>query len=64
MARKYVSLNTKAALATLSTNKLIDMEWNFGISVSSDSLKHLGNTFLHIKLVIEESGNEKPSIWN
>merc|ERR1719419_1046189 len=52
----YVSLNTKAALSTLKTNRLLDMEWNFGVAVASDTSSNLGTTFLHLQLVIDEAG--------
>jgi len=55
----YVSLNTKAALKTLTTNRLVDMEWNFGVTVASDSAASSSNTFLHIQMIIDEAGKQK-----
>merc|ERR1719150_1367587 len=57
--KHYVSLNTQAALSTLKTNRLIDMEWNFGVAASSDTSTNLGTTFLHLQLVIDESGSRR-----
>ena len=54
----YVKLNRSAVKSSLSINEVIDMEWKFGVSASSDSCKKLGTTFLQLKLVIDK-GNDK-----
>jgi COMM domain len=39
---------------TLMVNQLLDMEWKFGVTASSDTLNHAGNSFLQLKLVLEK----------
>eukprot|EP00484_Ammonia_sp_Unknown_P028696 CAMPEP_0197038764 /NCGR_PEP_ID=MMETSP1384-20130603/15663_1 /TAXON_ID=29189 /ORGANISM="Ammonia sp." /LENGTH=208 /DNA_ID=CAMNT_0042469251 /DNA_START=11 /DNA_END=637 /DNA_ORIENTATION=- len=54
----YVKLNRSAVKSSLKFNEVVDMEWKFGVSASSDSAKKLGTTFLQLKLVIDK-GNDK-----
>lgn len=51
---EYVKLNRSAVQSSLSINEVVDMEWKFGVSASSDSSKKLGTTFLQLKLVIDK----------
>lgn len=37
-------------------NHLIDMDWIFGVTASSDDSNHVGKTFLQLKLTL--SGND------
>eukprot|EP01083_Nonionella_stella_P013455 37871_1 len=55
---QYVKLNRSAVKSSLSINEVVDMEWKFGVSASSDTCKKLGTTFLQFKLVINK-GNDK-----
>ena len=55
---EYVKLNRSAVKSSLSLNEVIDMEWKFGVSASSDNAKKLGTTFLQLKLLIDK-GNDK-----
>eukprot|EP00485_Elphidium_margaritaceum_P008028 CAMPEP_0202701750 /NCGR_PEP_ID=MMETSP1385-20130828/14809_1 /ASSEMBLY_ACC=CAM_ASM_000861 /TAXON_ID=933848 /ORGANISM="Elphidium margaritaceum" /LENGTH=169 /DNA_ID=CAMNT_0049359231 /DNA_START=32 /DNA_END=541 /DNA_ORIENTATION=+ len=50
----YVTLNRSAVKSSLKFNEVIDMEWKFGVSASSDSCKKLGTTFLQLKLVLDK----------
>jgi hypothetical protein len=43
------------SLATLnpSSNELIDFNWNFGVTASTDECEHVGQTYLHLKILIK-----------
>ena len=52
-----------AAVATqaLSVDRLVDMEWRFGVTASTSELKSVGATFLQLKLMLQKrdgSGTE------
>lgn len=55
---EYVKLNRSAVASSLSLNEVVDMEWKFGVSASSNNAKKLGTTFLQLKLLINK-GNGK-----
>ena len=38
----------------LSVDRLVDMEWRFGVTASTSELKSVGATFLQLKLVLEK----------
>lgn len=42
---------------TLESNKLIDMDWSFGVTASSDDFDQVGKTFLQVKVKVD-TGNE------
>jgi hypothetical protein len=37
-------------------SQLVDMEWKFGVSSSSNHIDKLGNLFLQLKLVYSKGG--------
>lgn len=39
---------------TLMVNRLIDMDWKFGVTAASSELNKLGSTFLQVKLVLDK----------
>ena len=39
---------------TLKANQLVDMDWVFGVTASSDSCDEIGKTFLQLKLTFEQ----------
>jgi len=50
--RKGNGAMSKAAVGkTLMVNQLVDMQWKFGVTASSDDAAQLGSTFLQLKLV-------------
>jgi hypothetical protein len=56
--KKYSFQITSALVArTISKNKLIDLDWNFGVTASSDDSDHVGKTYLQLKLTIDEGDN-------
>ena len=58
---KWQQRNTSLAEAllsrTLATNKLLDMDWSFGVTASSDDADQVGKTFLQVKMKID-AGDE------
>ena len=60
--RKGNAAMAKAAAAkTLMVNQLVDMEWKFGVTASSDDAAQLGTTFLQLKLVTEKGADTETS---
>ena len=55
--KNYASLSRAAITKTLSMNELVNMEWKFGVTASSNDLESVGNTFLQLKLVINKGGH-------
>jgi COMM domain containing 7 len=47
-------LSRSAIGQTLCINELVDMDWKFGVTASSDDVENVGNTFLQLKLVIDK----------
>lgn len=46
-----------AVESTLTVNRLLDMDWRFGVTASSRSMDRVGATFLQMKLVTEDANN-------
>ena len=38
--------------STLQVHKLVDLEWKFGVTASTDELGRVGSTFLQLKFTI------------
>lgn len=47
-----VNISRSALSQTLMVNQLVDMEWKFGVTAASSEVDKVGNTFLQLKLVI------------
>lgn len=50
----FVSMTRSIMSQTLTLNPLVDMDWRFGVTVSSSEVNECGNTFLQMKLKIQE----------
>lgn len=37
----------------IAKNRLVDLDWSFGVTASTDDLDHVGKTFLQLKLTID-----------
>jgi len=48
---------------SMSVNKLIDLSWNFGVTVSTDEVKRLGDTYLQLKLVLDKGEGVAESVF-
>ena len=61
--RKANTGMTKAAITkSLVVNELVDMEWKFGVTASSDDAAQVGGTFLQLKLVLNK-GNGTENVY-
>ncbi|KAJ6240240.1 comm domain-containing protein [Anaeramoeba flamelloides] len=55
--KNFLSLSRIIGHQTLNVNRLIDMDWRFGVTASSDDLSSIGSTYLQLKFIIDnESG--------
>ena len=53
--RKASGGMSKAAVGqTVRMNELVDMQWKFGVTASSDDAAQIGSTFLQLKLVLNK----------
>ena len=43
----------------VTQNKLLDVDWNFGVTSASSECDHVGKTFLQLKLVIAQDQSTK-----
>mmetsp|Transcript_36639 Transcript_36639/g.82573 ORF Transcript_36639/g.82573 Transcript_36639/m.82573 type:complete len:202 (-) Transcript_36639:92-697(-) len=50
----FLSLSRGIADQTLVVNKLVDMDWRFGVTSSSSELKQVGRTFLQLRLQLDK----------
>ncbi|XP_070578973.1 COMM domain-containing protein 7-like isoform X2 [Ptychodera flava] len=57
-----VALSRTAVGQSLMINQLVDMEWKFGVTASSNEVNKVGNTFLQLKLVINK-GNRTENVY-
>lgn len=37
----------------IAKNRLVDLDWSFGVTASSEELDHVGKTFLQLKLTVD-----------
>ena len=53
---------TSLLATTVTANRLVDMDWSFGVTASSDDCDQVGKTFLQLKLTIDrgDEGNAAP----
>lgn len=52
--KSYSSQMVTSLLArTVTANRLVDMDWSFGVTASSDDCDQVGKTFLQLKLTID-----------
>ena len=38
----------------ITKNRLIDLDWSFGVTAASDDCDHVGKTYLQLKLTVDE----------
>lgn len=48
----------------LSKSKLVDLDWEFGITASSDEVDHIGKTYLQLKLTIQTDTIDRNNLIN
>lgn len=52
------SLSSSIADHALKVNKLVDMDWRFGVSSASSELQQVGRTFLQLRLQLDKGGGQ------
>lgn len=55
-------ISRSAVGQTLSVNQLVDMEWRFGVTASSNEVQRVGSSFLQLRLLINK-GNTKEEVF-
>ena len=55
--KHWEALKQKNESQNLMISQLVDMEWNFGVTASTNLIDKLGNAFLQLKLVYNKGGN-------
>lgn len=50
-----VSIANNLLSRAITNNQLVDMDWVFGVTASSDDCDHVGKTFLQLKLTLQSS---------
>lgn len=48
---------------TITSNKLIDLDWSFGVTASSNDCDQVGKTFLQLKLTLDEGNQSLKQIF-
>eukprot|EP00029_Vermamoeba_vermiformis_P014147 TRINITY_DN9279_c0_g1_i1.p1 TRINITY_DN9279_c0_g1~~TRINITY_DN9279_c0_g1_i1.p1 ORF type:complete len:207 (+),score=61.52 TRINITY_DN9279_c0_g1_i1:24-623(+) len=59
----YGELSSTLVGNTLQINKLLDMEWRFGITVANKELHSVGSTFLQVKLTLDKGNNQNDEVF-
>jgi len=59
----FVALSRSVIGQTLVVNNVLDMEWRFGVTASTNELRKVGSTFLQLKLVLDKGNNTKENIY-
>ncbi|EFA81273.1 COMM domain-containing protein 7 [Heterostelium album PN500] len=66
IAQKYktsfIGLSRSFVGNTLAINQVLDMQWRFGVTTASSESKKGGNTFLQLKLVLDQGGDNKQEV--
>jgi COMM domain containing 7 len=43
-------------------SQLVDMEWKFGVTASTNTINNYGNAFLQLKLIYKKDGRLESSV--
>ena len=54
----FVSLSRSVLGKIFMVNELIDVEWKFGVTASTDEIDQVGETFLQLKLVVDKPSSD------
>jgi len=60
--QNYVAMSRTAIGQTLMVNKLVDLDWKFGVTIGSNQQRQVGSTFLQLKLVLDK-GEKTENIY-
>ncbi|XP_049611290.1 COMM domain-containing protein 7 [Syngnathus scovelli] len=61
-AEHRAALCRLAVRQTLTVNRLVDMEWKFGVTVGTSEVNKMSNIFLQLKLVVQK-GNSTENLY-
>ncbi|GAB1609211.1 COMM domain-containing protein 7-like [Argonauta hians] len=61
--KNMASLSATALGQTVMVNQLVDMDWKFGVTLSSSELTKVGNTFIQLKLVVSNGKGELNTVY-
>ncbi|XP_051912958.1 COMM domain-containing protein 7 isoform X1 [Hippocampus zosterae] len=61
-AEHRATLCRLAMRQTLTVNRLVDMEWKFGVTVGTSEFQKMSNIFLQLKLVVQK-GNTTENLY-
>lgn len=59
---RFAVISRSAVGQTLSVNQLVDMEWRFGVTASSNEAQRVGSSFLQLRLLINK-GNANEEVF-
>ena len=61
--RKHsVNIATTLLSKAVTNNELIDLDWIFGVTASSNDCDHISKTFLQLKLVLKNTNNQQQTV--
>jgi len=43
-------------------NQVVDMEWSFGVTAANSEVAQVGNTFVHLKLMIDKGDGKVEAV--
>ncbi|KAA0156498.1 hypothetical protein FNF31_05929 [Cafeteria roenbergensis] len=53
----------RTATSAVTTSRLVDMSWSFGVSVATDEVAPVGETFLQLRLVLATGGGGRDNVY-
>lgn len=60
---KGPDLAHRAASSAVMVNRLVDMSWTFGVSVATNEVAPVGETFLQLRLVLATGGGGRDNVY-
>jgi COMM domain containing 7 len=54
---RYREITSSLLSRVMSANRLVDMDWSFGVTVASSDANQVGKTYVQLKLVIDQAGD-------
>lgn len=60
---KTLQMATSLVSRTIKANQLVDLDWKFGATASSDDCNHLGKTFLQLKFTIDTADSGLKNVF-
>jgi hypothetical protein len=56
-------LTHRVASSTVLVNRLVDMTWTFGVTVATDEVASVGETFLQLRLVLATGSGGRENVY-